>query len=134
MTNFEMCFGKIQELIPYSDSLCVAMECARMMFKGEDIPEQEYYMCPHSEEEHCICSACESRLLDWMYEDRNMPDFDNLTEGAVFSCKSRFKASRETFAFVHKYGDTLWVIKDDHGDLWSVDKFADTFVDYTVER
>ena len=133
MTNFEKWYNKIRELSPISDSFCVAMENVRLMICDGHVLDQEYYLCPYAENP-VDCFACEQRFLQWLYEDSGMPDFDNLEEGIVFSCNYRFKVARQTFTFVHKYGDTLWLIKDGHGDLWESGKFKATFTDFLIEE
>lgn len=132
MTNFEKWYDKIRELSPVSDSICAAIANVRMMACEGCVSDQAYYSCPYAENP-VDCFACEQQLLKWLYEDSGMPDFDNLEEGIAFSCNYRFKVARQTFTFVHKYGDTLWLIKDDHGDLWKLDKFKETFTDFLEE-
>lgn len=137
MTNFEKWYNKIRELSPISDSICVAMENVRLMVCDGHVLDQEYYLCPYAENP-ADCFACEQRFLQWLYEDSNRLDFDNMKSGTIFSCRNKYKRYRETFEFVHKHNDVLWIIKhnedDDNEDrLFTVKDFNRCFSEFMTE-
>lgn len=111
MTNFEKWYDKIQELLPVSDKMCFAMESIRLMVHNGYSLDKECFLCPHMREDEVECPACQNRMLKWLYEDSNKLNFDNMKSGTIFSCRNKHKTYRETFEFVHKHSDVLWLIK-----------------------